>query len=141
VPNAFGSQRNENSKPQNSEENRAGLLNEFSGYVPNGPATNTEGIGTGRLRNEGKTKGPYNGDELSGIKHTIPNWDKFPTQSPVCGGNDGLPTELDGITFSKWRNESIKGYGNAIVPQVVFQIFKAIELYGIQNTSKDQSTL
>jgi DNA (cytosine-5)-methyltransferase 1 len=57
------------------------------------------------------------------------NWQIFPTQSPVCGGDDGLPTELDGVTFSKWRNESIKAYGNAIVPQVAFEIFKAIELY------------
>ena len=56
-------------------------------------------------------------------------WQNFPTQSPICGGDDGLPTELDGITFSKWRNESIKGYGNAICPQVVLQIFKAIEAY------------
>jgi DNA (cytosine-5)-methyltransferase 1 len=54
-------------------------------------------------------------------------WQGFPTQSPVCSGDDGLPSELDGITFSKWRNESIKAYGNAIVPQVVYQIFKAIE--------------
>jgi DNA (cytosine-5)-methyltransferase 1 len=56
-------------------------------------------------------------------------WEAFPTQSPVCGGDDGLPTKLDGITFPKWRNESIKGYGNAIVPQVVLQIFKAIKQY------------
>lgn len=55
------------------------------------------------------------------------NWEQFPTQSPVCGGDDGISTQLDGITFSKWRNESIKGYGNAVVPQVVYQIFKAIE--------------
>lgn len=55
------------------------------------------------------------------------NWKQFPTQSPICGGDDGIPTQLDGITFSKWRNESIKGYGNAVVPQVVYQIFKAIE--------------
>jgi len=55
------------------------------------------------------------------------NWDQFPTQSPICGGDDGLPTELDGVTFSKWRNESIKAYGNAIVPQVAFEIFKALE--------------
>lgn len=54
-------------------------------------------------------------------------WENFPTQSPVCGGDDGISTQLDGITFSKWRNESIKGYGNAVVPQVVYQIFKAIE--------------
>ena len=53
-------------------------------------------------------------------------WEDFPTQSPICGGDDGLPTELDGITFSKWRNESIKAYGNAIVPQVAYEIFKAI---------------
>jgi DNA (cytosine-5)-methyltransferase 1 len=54
-------------------------------------------------------------------------WDSFPSQSPICGGDDGLPTELDGITFSKWRQESIKGYGNAIVPQVAYEIFKVIQ--------------
>lgn len=54
-------------------------------------------------------------------------WQNFPTQPPICGRDDGIPTELDGITFPKWRNESIKGYGNAVVPQVVYQIFKAIE--------------
>jgi hypothetical protein len=57
------------------------------------------------------------------------SFEGFPTQPAICGGDDGLPTELDGITFSKWRNESIKAYGNAIVPQVVYQIFKAIEEY------------
>jgi len=55
-------------------------------------------------------------------------WEVFPTQPPICGGDDGLPKELDGITFSKWRKESIKVYGNAIVPQVVFEIFKAIQI-------------
>ena len=53
-------------------------------------------------------------------------WQNFPTQPPVCGRNDGLSAQLDGITFSKWRSESIKAYGNAIVPQVAYQIFKAI---------------
>ena len=55
------------------------------------------------------------------------NWEQFPTQSPVCGGDDGISNRLDGITFPKWRNESIKGYGNAVVPQVIYRIFKAIE--------------
>jgi DNA (cytosine-5)-methyltransferase 1 len=55
------------------------------------------------------------------------NWQNFPTQPPICGGNDGIPSQLDGITFPKWRNESIKAYGNAVVPQVVYQIFKAIQ--------------
>ncbi len=56
-------------------------------------------------------------------------WQEFPTQPPVCGVDDRLSTGLDGITFHKWRNESIKAYGNAVVPQVVYQIFKAIEDY------------
>jgi len=54
-------------------------------------------------------------------------WEEFPTQPPICGGNDGLSRELDGISFSKWRAESIKAYGNAIVPQVAYQIFRAIQ--------------
>jgi DNA (cytosine-5)-methyltransferase 1 len=70
-----------------------------------------------------------------------PNWENFPTVSPICSRNDGLSNRLDGITFSKWRTESIKAGGNAIVPQVVYQIFKAIELYGIQNTSQHKGTL
>ena len=58
---------------------------------------------------------------------TSEGWARFPTQPPVCGGDDGLSRELDGITFSKWRNQSIKAYGNAIVPQVAYQIFQAIK--------------
>lgn len=55
---------------------------------------------------------------------------KFPTVEPtISGGNDGIPRKLDGITFPKWRNESIKGYGNAIVPHVAYQIFNAINLH------------
>lgn len=54
-------------------------------------------------------------------------WDSFPSKSPVCGGDDGLPSELDGITLPKWRKESIKAYGNAIVPQVAYQLFQAIK--------------
>jgi len=55
------------------------------------------------------------------------HWSNFPTVPAVCGGDDGLPEKLDGITFPKWRRESIKAYGNAIVPHVALQIFKAIE--------------
>jgi DNA (cytosine-5)-methyltransferase 1 len=54
------------------------------------------------------------------------DWEKFPTEPPICCGNDGLSIKLDGITFSKWRAESIKGYGNAIVPQVAYEIFKQL---------------
>ena len=57
------------------------------------------------------------------------NWRHFPTQSPVCRGNDGIPFDVDSLTisFPKWRQESIKAYGNAWVPQVAYEIFRAIE--------------
>jgi DNA (cytosine-5)-methyltransferase 1 len=57
------------------------------------------------------------------------DWSIWPTQPPVCNRNDGLSFGLADFTFSKWRRESIKALGNAVVPQVVYQIFKAIEQY------------
>lgn len=73
-------------------------------------------------------------------------WDSFPTVSPVHRGNDGISFDVDSLTvppipapptygkgdpkkypFSKWRTESLKAYGNAIVPQVMYRIFQAIE--------------
>jgi DNA (cytosine-5)-methyltransferase 1 len=53
-------------------------------------------------------------------------WANFPTQPPVRSRDDGISAGLVGITFPKHRNESIKAYGNAVVPQVVYQIFQAI---------------
>jgi len=54
------------------------------------------------------------------------DWHNFPTEPPVCSRNDGFSAGLDGITFPKWRNESIKAAGNAVVPQVVYRIFDTI---------------
>ena len=57
-------------------------------------------------------------------------WDHFPSVSPVHRGNDGIPFDVDrlAIPFSKWRTESLKAYGNAIVPQVIYEIFRFIEI-------------
>lgn len=106
--------------------------------------TNTHTNSTGSKRSQeprkNRTEQPKGGAMLSGLLCT--DWEEFPTQSPVCGGDDGFSTRLDfatvfegidkprkPLTFGKWRNESIKGYGNAIVPQVALQIFKAIDQY------------
>lgn len=56
-------------------------------------------------------------------------WGRFPSKSPVCGRDDGVSAGLDGITFPAWRVESIKAYGNAIVPQVALRIFETINDY------------
>jgi hypothetical protein len=56
-------------------------------------------------------------------------WENFPTQSPICHRDDELSDRLVGITFSKWRAEAIKAMGNAVVPTLILQIFKAIQQY------------
>jgi DNA (cytosine-5)-methyltransferase 1 len=97
-------------------------------------ATDTDDKGLQRRENDGNFRGEKSTREYSGnaARQVRPEWSNFPTEPPLRGGNDGLPDQLDGITFSKWRNESIKAYGNAVVPQVVYQIFKAIEAYESQ---------
>lgn len=81
-------------------------------------------------------------------RYVSTTWHNFPTQSPIHIGDDGLFTEslrqriredsmgylsekeIDKIlskVLTEWREESIKASGNAIVPQVAYQIFKAIQ--------------
>jgi DNA (cytosine-5)-methyltransferase 1 len=96
-----------------------------------GDATNPSSVRSQRseLNRSTTGKGQIKTDSRQFSGSICDKWQKFPTQPPICGGDDGLPRELDSITFSKWRNESIKAYGNAIVPQVAYQIFKAIEQF------------
>ena len=121
-----------------------------SGNVANASNTGLQG---------GQFNGSFNQEGQKGWKqpsgsatelHKINNWLNFPTQSPVCDGNDGFSTEslrqrfredclgiisekeinkIISAAASQWRKETIKAGGNAIVPQVVFQIYKAIEQY------------
>ena len=93
--------------------------------------TDSECIGRTEIRYDNgefeKTQQAKCGEQqFSGANSTQSWWRNFPTQPPVCSGDDGIPRELDGITFSKWRAESIKGYGNAIVPQIAHQLFQII---------------
>lgn len=87
-------------------------------------ATNPE---CNRQQEQGKPKRPVHTKTDSEWKASWAHDDgRWPTESPICSGDDGISEQLDGITFPKWRQESIKAYGNAIVPQVAYQIFKAL---------------
>lgn len=90
--------------------------------------TYNQGLG-GRQKTGNTGGGRQECDQQPERCHQRTDWHNFPTQPPICNGNDGLPAGLDGITFPKWRNESIKAGGNAIVPQVAYEIFKAIQQY------------
>lgn len=81
---------------------------------------------TGLERPASTILSPGTNGQSSGIG-SIPTWSNWPSESPVCGRNDGISSELVDITFSKWRKESLRSFGNAIVPQVAYQIFFAID--------------
>lgn len=92
-----------------------------------------------RLERFSRTKRELERSKRSALCDSYANepntWQNFPTESAICGGNDGLPDRLDDITFPKWRNESIKAYGNAVVPQLILPIFQTIEkLHREKNT-------
>lgn len=104
-----------------TSERRINAFNDINENDGQGNVTNSPNIGQKyALENGELERGRFGQSYQRGF------WHSFPSQSPICGGDDGISTKLDGITFPKWRNESIKGYGNAIVPQVAYQIFKVI---------------
>lgn len=51
--------------------------------------------------------------------HVQSYWQDFPTQPPLRDGDDGIPSRL--------VRSAIEAGGNAVVPALVFEIFKAIE--------------
>lgn len=86
-----------------------------------------------------------------GISYKVgTRWANFPTVPPIHRGNDGIPFSVDDLTISwgknevkkrskklaKWRLESLKAYGNAIVPQVIYEIFRAIEIVSRNNNEQ-----
>ena len=71
-----------------------------------------------RGQNQGRSRRDWNQD-----------WRKVAAATCNARMDDGFSREVDGISYSfaKWRNESIKAYGNAIVPQVAMEVFRAIK--------------
>lgn len=137
--NSFGNRREFEQSSNSCEQRRSSETNKgkrskgeqqsICDVTSQGNATNTNGDGqyqcNGKHEIDTSKRREY---AQHNIKQIPSNFSNFPTQPPICSGNDGFSNRLDGITFPKWRSESIKAYGNAIVPQVAFEIFKAIEL-------------
>lgn len=136
TPNSSGKRTRESSERYSKsrklfQENEWGKNKQFnksistSGITPN---SNSQGlqkrISTRFKSNDSQAKAHKRGEFTR--RNTKKYWEKFPTQSPVCSRNDGLSSKLSGITFSKHRRESIKAYGNSIVPQIAYELFKAI---------------
>lgn len=126
------SRRTETSRNDNSE--RIGRLDTDCGRNGNEVRGKVDGCGgvvtdtnTSRLHEQYIPSEPNESSTRCRTSYERGDFSRFPTQSPVCFRDDEFSLRLDGITFSKLRNESIKAAGNAIVPQIAYQIFKAIE--------------
>jgi DNA (cytosine-5)-methyltransferase 1 len=115
---------------EQSSENRGREDGRFNDISEDGNATDTYSSNN-KTRTQREILGQSDWEKTNGHSNVerTNQWENFPTVSPICTGDDGIPDRLDSITFPKWRNESIKAGGNAVVPQVVYQIFKAIEQY------------
>lgn len=106
------------------------FLSELTGIVATGDVAYANGKRRLKLQSPAQpvqTQEWYS--QYGDAKPRIPDWKNFPTESPVCGRDDGISARLDGITFPAWCGRSIKAYGNAIVPQVALQLFKTINEY------------
>ncbi len=111
-------------EPNNGDEIRHSLNSD--GRIRDAPDT----FSNERFQRRSKANQSKKAKRYTVLRDARPrDWKDFPSVPPICGGNDGLPKELDGITFPKWRRESIKAYGNAIVPQVAHRIFESIKDY------------
>ncbi len=132
----------------NSPKDRARLDDRVKRHGGNESATHATSKQRAGLGNEQSEFSAAGQTQLGGSRcteyHCGSRWERFPTVTAIHRGNDGLPFNVDDITipfvkwrpsdanlkranFAKWRTESLKAYGNAIVPQVMYEIFRAIE--------------
>lgn len=113
----------------------SGAEGEYHGQVPACPSGtapdadgNRQGNGACKPLSWKECKGPADiGPSCKG-EYPQERWRDFPTVSPVCRRHDGLPFDVDRLTvpYPGWRAQSVKSYGNSMVPQVVYEIFRAI---------------
>lgn len=137
------SSSNSNSVGQRQWKNEQVVFGKFSGETNLGISSKTETLANSQCYRGNKVYEKAQSEESNGngfngkgnewnvgTNRPQDRWQDFPSQSPICSRYDGLPFDVDDLTisFAKWRQESIKAYGNAWVPQVAYEIFRAIEL-------------
>jgi len=140
----YGSRIASNAKSNENFGRRQGrFYAQSSGIGESRVAANTSNPRLQGSKKYGSVRESRQEGEQQSIRLFPSTWEEFPTQSPICTGNDGLSARLDreaildatgsrsrkGSHYHRWRTESLKAAGNAIVPQVAYQIFKAIQQY------------
>ena len=89
---------------------------------------NRQGNGACKPLSWKECKGPANFGASCKGEYPQERWRDFPAVPAVCSRHDGLPFDVDRLTvpYPGWRAQSVKAYGNSMVPQVMFEIFSAI---------------
>jgi DNA (cytosine-5)-methyltransferase 1 len=72
-----------------------------------------------------------NEQKCQAFKRNNYEWPDWTTEPGICGVVNGIPNRVD----------RIKGLGNAIVPQVAYEIFKAIQMAAIADKARGQKVL
>jgi len=66
-------------------------------------------------------------------------WKEVALERCVCELDDGLSRRMvrlpsgRKISYARWRQEGIKAFGNAIVPQVAMKLFEAVKYTGVEH--------
>jgi len=101
-------------KEDSERQNKEGIFSEHKRLSSSGNAANSI---SERCQEHDFSASEFGKRFGTGIYNAaVPNWEGFPTQSPVCRRDDGLPNRVG----------RIKGLGNAIVPQVAYNIFQSL---------------
>lgn len=116
--------------PENAEEAGARMDDRLERYGGKRTAPCPDSNGLQRCRIKGsdyQERKESRNEQSSELLFT--GWEKFPTQSPVCGRDARLPFDVHDLTipYGQWREQSIKAYGNTMCVKVVHEIFKAIQ--------------
>ena len=96
-------------------------MGRFKKQDKDAPNSDSEGLEGWKQLRQGK------GEDAPSKESWQQNWLEVATR--LCGVDDGLPARFHGLKLSKSRHriERLKALGNAIVPQVVVEIMKAIK--------------
>lgn len=111
----------------NTAKVREQALNNASGRYSNAPDTENNGLKHSGIQEDSQCSGTERRDTSTSGNYTWnQNWLEVATE--LCGVDDGLPAELDGLKLSKSKHrvERLKALGNAIVSQVAVEIMQGI---------------
>lgn len=110
-------------KGSNGEKQRQGIQGIIESRTPRpiGTVENERGQSKNELHKNKATESPLQQSRFDYFR-------EFPTESPICRGNDGIPDRMDRIA----------ALGNAIVPQVAMEIFRIIKELELTTYQKEQ---